>query len=212
MTPSRRAFLATAREAARLLREPAVAAAWDRPSALPEFAVSGLAGHTAYQVTAAAQALAEPEPAETAVTLMGHYERVAWIGAPLDAPANVGIREGGEELAAGGPAALCALMDTALAGLAEVLPDTPPRRVRIPLWGAWSLGLDDFLLTRAMELAVHADDLAVSAGLPAPEPAPEAADAVVALLTRLSTRRHGALPLIRALSRRERAPETIAAF
>ncbi|GLZ81553.1 hypothetical protein Afil01_63600 [Actinorhabdospora filicis] len=212
MTPSRRAFLAAARDAARLLRDPAVAAAWERPSALAEFGVSGLAGHTAYQVTATVRALAEPEPTEPLVSLMGHYERVAWIGAPIDAAANVGIREGGEELAAQGPAALSALMDGALAGLASALPDAPARRVRIPLWGAWSLGLDDFLLTRAMELAVHADDLAVSAGLPAPEPAPEVAETVVVLLTRLSTRRHGALPLIRALSRRERAPETIAAF
>jgi len=34
---------------AELIAEPAVAAAWDRPSALPDFGVGGLAAHTAHQ-------------------------------------------------------------------------------------------------------------------------------------------------------------------
>ena len=41
----RSAFLEAATSAARLLAEPAVAAAWERPSALAKLSVSGLAGH-----------------------------------------------------------------------------------------------------------------------------------------------------------------------
>jgi len=84
--------------------------------------------------------------------------------------------------------------------------------VRIPLWGPWSLRLDDLLITRMMELAVHADDLAVSVGIPTPELPRSAVDTVVDLLSRLAVRRHGATAVLRALSRAERAPATIAAI
>jgi hypothetical protein len=63
-----------------------------------------------------------------------------------------------------------------------------------------------------MELAVHSDDLAVSVGLPTPPLPPGAVDTVVDLLTRLAVRRHGPTSVLRALSRAERAPATIAAF
>jgi hypothetical protein len=59
---------------------------------------------------------------------------------------------------------------------------------------------------------VHSDDLAVSVGLPTPEFPPEATDTVAVLLTRLAAQRHGILPVLRALSRSERAPENIAAI
>jgi hypothetical protein len=74
------------------------------------------------------------------------------------------------------------------------------------------LTLDDMLITRMMELAVHSDDLAVSVGVPTPELPPGAADTVIGLLTRLAVRRHGPTGVLRALSRSERAPGTIAAF
>jgi hypothetical protein len=60
MTGTRDDFLSTARSAADLLGEPAVAAAWSRPSVLPEFSVGGLAGRLAYQILAVPQALTGP--------------------------------------------------------------------------------------------------------------------------------------------------------
>jgi len=72
--------------------------------------------------------------------------------------------------------------------------------------------LANMLLTRTMELAVHGDDLAASVGIATPELSPSAADAVIGLLARLATRRHGPTGIIRALTRAERAPTTIAAF
>ncbi|MEU8176518.1 hypothetical protein AB0C14_26905 [Microbispora hainanensis] len=74
------------------------------------------------------------------------------------------------------------------------------------------LPLDQCLLTRLVELVVHLDDLAVSLDIPtSPVPA-EAADAVAVCLTRIAVARHGLLPVIRILSRRERAVDQIAAF
>lgn len=211
-TRTREDFVGTARMAADLLREPAVEAGWDDPSALPEFTVGALAGHLAYQALAVPEILAGPVPTEPVVPLLEHYARVEWIGADLDDAINVRIRDLGADTAAGGPRALAARMDAVVAELASGLAAAPNRPVRIPLWGPWSLALDDLLVTRMMELAVHADDLAVSVGLAPPELPPGAADAVLDLLTRLAARRHGVPAVLRALSRAERAPGTIAAF
>lgn len=212
MTGIRDDFLATARSAADLLREPAVAAAWGEPSALPEFSVGGLAGHLAFQVLTIPRVLTEPVPLEQTISLVEHYGRALWVGADLDAEINVRIRDGGEAQAAEGPEALVARVDAAVKELTDALASAANRPVRISLWGPWSLLLDDFLITRMMELAVHSDDLAVSVGIATPELPPSAVDTVIALLSRLAVRRHGPTAVLRALSRAERAPATIAAF
>ncbi|MCO5994249.1 maleylpyruvate isomerase N-terminal domain-containing protein [Actinoallomurus rhizosphaericola] len=212
MTGTAHDFLAVARSAAGLLRDPAVAARWNGPSALPEFRVSGLAGHLAYQVLAIPRILAQPVPHEPTIPLLEHYARVDWIDAGPDADINVRIRRGGEEAAAGGPEALAAEVDAVVETLTGDLASAPDRPVRIPFWGPWSLTLDDMLISRMMELAVHSDDLAVSVGVPAPALPESAVETVVDLLTRLAVRRHGPTGVLRALSRAERAPASIAAF
>lgn len=212
MTGTRDDFLSTARLAADLLREPAVAAAWSRPSALAKFSVGGLAGHLAYQILAIPQTLTGPAPQEQTISLLEHYARVQWIDASIDDEINVRIRHGGEEAAAEGPAALAARVDSAVKELTDGLASAADRPVRIPLWGPWSLMLDDMLTTRMMELAVHSDDLAVSVGIATPALPQSVVDTVIDLLSRLAVRRHGPTAVLRALSRAERAPATIAAF
>lgn len=205
-------FLATARSAAGLLRDPAVAAGWDTPSALPEFGVAGLAGHLAYQVLAVPDFLAGPVPTEETIDILEHYNRVQWIDAELDDEINRRIRDGGYHVAAAGPTHLADRLDAVIAVLTETLPTEPARPVRISLWGPWSLMLDDMLVTRMMELAVHSDDLAVSVNIPTPALPARAVETVVDLLSRLALRRHGPTAVLRALSRAERAPTTITAF
>jgi hypothetical protein len=63
-----------------------------------------------------------------------------------------------------------------------------------------------------MELVVHGDDLAVSVGVPTPVFPPAATEITLDLLVRVAAWRHGPVALVRALARRERAPETVAAF
>lgn len=63
-----------------------------------------------------------------------------------------------------------------------------------------------------LELLVHSDDLAAGVGGAAPDVPLEAADTVVTLLARLAVRRHGVAPVLRALSRAERATGSIAAI
>jgi hypothetical protein len=151
-------------------------------------------------------------PAGPPATLLEHYDRVPWVGASLDDEANAEIRRGGEDEAAGGPAALAVRIGVAVEALRTALPAEPADRVVHPSWVSWTLTLDDFLVTRMMEIAVHSDDLAQSGGVATPTLPPAVLDPVFALLTRLAVRRHGPTALLRALSRSERAPATIAAF
>jgi len=206
----RDAFLSSAATAATLLREPELAANWSQPSALRDLSVAGLARHLANQVTDTVRLLAA-EPGTTAVPVIEHYTRNAWVTSGIDGRDNVAIRRKGEaDAAATTPGDLADEVDAALAELRRVVPAEDPARV--VAFRAWGLTVDDFLLTRVMELVVHVDDLAVSLGVPTPELAPEATDATIGLLAQVAVWRHGALAVVRALARRERAPETIAAL
>ena len=64
--------------------------------------------------------------------------------------------------------------------------------------------LDDYLVTRLIELVVHTDDLAVSLDVAAP-PIPAAATGlVITTLVEVARIRHGDTAVLRALTRRER--------
>ncbi|MEY9895313.1 hypothetical protein ABIA31_009002 [Catenulispora sp. MAP5-51] len=212
MTQARDLYLSVADTAAKLLAAPEVAEGWDQPSALAKLSVQGLAGHLAGQVFFIPAVLAEPLPAEPAISIHEYYERVSWIGSDLDTPFNQAIRSGGEQEAADGPAALAARVAACVEELGTVLPAAPDRLVRRPTWGPWSITLDDFVTSRMLELIVHSDDLAYSVGLPTPESPARAVETVVDLLSRIALRRHGATGVLRALSRSERAPASISAL
>jgi len=208
----REAFAQAADLTAELLADPAVAVAWDRPSALKHYSVRGLSGHLFWPELALPGLLAEPVPTEPVIPLREYYlERVIWLDADPDAPVSGRIRQGGEVMAADGHAALHARVHDALVLLRTEVPKAPASRpVHIPSWGDWSLELDDFLLTRLMELVVHADDLACSVGLPTPDFPEQVTAPVVELLARLAIRRHGVMDVVRGLARAERAPRSIA--
>jgi Mycothiol maleylpyruvate isomerase N-terminal domain len=212
MTQVRELYLTAATAAAKLLAAPEVAAAWHEPSALAKLSVQGLAGHLAGQVFFIPAVLSDPVPDEKTISVREYYTRSTWIGSDLDDEFNTGIRAGGERLAEDGPVALAERVEATLAELRTVLPAAPSRPVRRPTWGPWSLSLDDFVTTRLLEIAIHSDDLACSVGLPTPELPREAIETVVDVLTRIALRRHGAPGVLRALSRAERAPESIAAL
>jgi hypothetical protein len=206
----RDAFLSAAETAATQLREPAVSARWSEPSALADFSVGGLARHLANQVTHTASLLAAV-PGSVAIPVLEHYTRNAWVTSGVEGADNVLIRQRGEEAAAvTTPQELVEEVDAALAELRRIVPAEPAARV-VDLRD-WGLTVDDFLLTRVMELVVHTDDLAVSLGVPTPR-LPAAATAVtIQLLAGIAAWRHGPLAVVRALARRERAPQTIAAL
>jgi hypothetical protein len=205
----REEFVAAARVAAALLGHPAVADGWAEQSALAEFGVGGLAGHLGYQVICVPEILATPPATEEVVDVVTHFQRVPWIGADVHDEFNVRVRDGGEKLAAAGPAALVRRVEQALPRL-DALADAPDRPARMPSWGPWAVSLDDLVLTRLIEVVVHVDDLAASVGVPTPEL--PGIDTVVATLAKVAARRHGPVAVLRGLARSERAPATISAF
>ena len=68
-------YLDSAAVAVALLADPAVAAAWEQPSALAEFTVRGLAGHLARQVIVVRELIAAEPLAGEAVSPLDHYAR-----------------------------------------------------------------------------------------------------------------------------------------
>jgi hypothetical protein len=208
------AYLEAARSAVVLLERPEVADAWDRPSALEGMTVGALAVHLGSEVLLVQDAWRDParwSPDEP-IPLLEHYRRSSWVTGGPDHEANVGIRESAEQAASPGHAAMLADVQAALADLEGLREGTEqPAAVQMSWW-AWSLSWEDFLVTRMMEIVVHSDDLAVSLDVAPPELPGAVLEPVLSLLVGVATMRHGQAAVVRALSRSERAPSTIAAF
>ncbi|SCL17257.1 Mycothiol maleylpyruvate isomerase N-terminal domain-containing protein [Micromonospora pallida] len=212
MNQTRAAYLTAARSAVSLIAEPAVVRRWAEPSALDGLRVGGLAAHLGAQILRVPAVLDQPAPSGEPIGLLAHFGRVPWVKAEPDAEVNVVVRRIGAELAEAGPEPLLAQVTAVLAGLAPALADAPADRVVAVPPGGWGLTLDDYLVTRLLEIAVHSDDLAVSVGIDPPELPAEVNDPVFDLLTRLAVRRHGQPAVLRALARAERAPADITAI
>ena len=90
-------YLSAAAIAVALLRDPAVAQAWGRASALERMTVGGLAAHLSQHLVYVPQILATTVPDGSPITLLEHYSRVKWRGADLDQENNAGVREHGED-------------------------------------------------------------------------------------------------------------------
>ncbi|MGZ4437650.1 MAG: maleylpyruvate isomerase N-terminal domain-containing protein [Nocardioidaceae bacterium] len=214
MTRAGASLVEAARSALELLARPEVAERWGGPSALPDMSVGALAVHLGSQVRTTRSALADPALAsdEVPVPLLSHYSSSAWVEAGVDDEVNVAIRRGAEEQAVDGVDALRDHVRTQLDDVVGLLDrDDLPVVVRMPWWD-WSLTLDDFLVTRTMELVVHADDLAVSLGVETPPLPATVLEPVLSLLVGAAVQRHGHPAVLRALARQERAPGSIAAF
>jgi hypothetical protein len=203
-------FAVAARIAADLALSPEVALRWSEESACTGMTVGALARHLVSQWANAVRLLGAPT-GDQPISVWEHYERAAWAHTTLDEDANAGIRVGSEELAAEGPEAMHELVEELAPQLDAVLTAGRTGSVLIP-WQGWSLSVDDFLLTRAMEVVVHSDDLAASVGLETPTFPDDVVGPVLDLLTGLSVRRHGSTAVVRTLTRPQRAPSSVTAF
>jgi len=139
------AQLAHLDQAARNLTEPQLA----RPTRLGDWTVRELVAHIGMAVTAIDRALALPEPPRQDATLLD------W---PFATAANARAIDEFTRKLAQAPTDLGAVAR----GLAEKLDEHPGTRLLQTNAGAMSLG--DYLVTRAVELVVHTDDL--NAALP----------------------------------------------
>jgi hypothetical protein len=199
----RRAFLDAAVIGREVVASREVAVRWEEPSALPYFSVRGLAGHLVRATTSVEAYLDREEPTEEPLSAAQYYASVLDGAHDLDSPFHQAIRQRGEDAAAEGHPALVESFDAALARLAPRLAEERANRV-VKAFLDRVLTLDEYLVTRIIELLVHTDDLAVSVGLPPPDFPLSASRPAIAALVDVAILRHGDEAVLRALTRRER--------
>lgn len=140
------------RDAVRGLGEEQLAA----PTRLGDWTVRELVAHLSMAVGAVGRHLERPAPPAPEVTATGWVAATAALGGDID--------DDTRSLAAS--AAPAGLLDRAAARFAELLPQAPGDRLLAARVGA--MRLDDFLVTRCVELVVHTDDLAAALGTTLP--------------------------------------------
>lgn len=204
-------FVAGGRIALDLLERDEVTDRWDTPSVLDRMTVGMLACHLGRQFVRAEEILPAPATGQPIAEADEHYRRAAWVTASdLDDPSQ--DRSTDEAEAAAGPAMMRERSRSALDAVADLLERGAARDVVTIPWQGWSLRRSDFLLTRAVEIVTHTDDLARSVGVPTPDFPAAFFHPVAHLLVRLAAERHGQAAITSALTRRERMPDTISAF
>jgi len=196
-----------------LLGDPALKERFEGPSALAEFSVRGLAGHLLRAMASLDGYLDRPPPDEvigsgeageaSGVSAAEYYAGVLAGQTDIDSDFHRSIRQRGVEAAPQTPGELPGAWDAMAARLRTRLAAEPADR-RVRVFGDLVLTLDQYVVTRLIELVVHVDDLAASLGVPAPPLPAEATEVVITTLVEVARIRHGDPAVVRALTRRER--------
>lgn len=208
MLPDAAALLAALPYAEAVLRRAEVAAAWAESSALAGFTVGGVGGHLlrAAQRTEPTLDGAAPVAPGVETAALSDWYLDNRIASPADLDEDIArfIREDGERAGARGPTAVADELAALGARLAERLPLVTTDRTVTVVRTATPVLVADYLASRVLEVVVHADDVAASAGIePGPLP-PTVADAAAAFLLRLARARSGDLAVVRAMTRADR--------
>ncbi len=198
----RKTWLEAAVAARAVLAAPETAARWDGPSVIAEFTVRGLAGHLSRAVFTVEDYLNTLPPTGAPIPAEAYFPAVLTTR-DLASPLHTKIRERGEAEAAEGPASLLAAVDAALRRIVPRLEAEPPDRT-LAVFTGLVMRLDDYLVTRMVELTVHTDDLALSVGVATPTWPRAVTEVVIGHLVAAARRTHGDLAVLRALTRRER--------
>jgi hypothetical protein len=194
-----------------LERRAVLSKGFDAASALAEFSVRGLAGHLRRAMTTVEAYLDQPapDPADTAaagtevITGAAYFAGVLPADRDLDSEFNRAIRQRGVESAPGDPDDFVQEWAETAAEVIGRLEREPDDRL-VQVYGGLVLTLDEYLVTRLIEVVVHVDDLAVSLDVAPPVLSPAATGLVITTLVEVARLRHGDAAVVRALTRRER--------
>ncbi|MDA8044377.1 MAG: hypothetical protein M0Z30_03930 [Actinomycetota bacterium] len=214
--PNIEAFIEAAKQVSHLIASDQVAAAWRQPSAVDLMTVGALAGHLLLIVrrvgkraeVAAAVGSVGFEPGNSAGAGLGWTWLRVENPTDLDQPTHRQVRHEADIVARWGWAAVRDSYSERVKQVEALLHRSSLRSTEV---AGTSLTFSAYLATRVVELLVHADDLACSVGLESPAPA---AGMDVAIQTMVDAARsiHGDLPVLRHLTRRERAAASISVF
>ncbi len=200
-------FLEGGRVVAEAIADPAVAAAWDRPSVLEDQLVSGLAGHVARGVWAVGEYL-EVGPAQGPVAFGSASEYFTAFAESASTDDHRAVRARGAAVAAVGQEELVRRLEAWLGVLGPRLRSLDVDHLVAVLSGK-VMRLEDYLTTRIVEQVVHLDDLARSIGRQ-PWSVPSGAQALaIAVGTDIAARSRGRDAVIRSLYRKGFAEQTL---
>jgi Mycothiol maleylpyruvate isomerase N-terminal domain len=210
------AFLEAAAYAGGLVSSDTVGRRWRAPSALELMTVGAVVGHLFLVVRRVGQRvegipLGPPDPVQrqSPPSLIGGW---AWLRVDktedLGEPDHRQVRRDAERVAGWGWETVRDAYQARIEKVSRLLSGECPAEVQI---SGRTLPFPAYLATRVVELVVHTDDLASSVDL---EARPPQAAIEIAIQTMVEAARsvHGDLALLRALTRRERAPDTISVF
>lgn len=199
-----RAFLSAARFAGESIRDSAVGAAWEKPSALQRMTVGDVAGHLFLVVRRVGKRLDDSSDVdETSVPqIKMTYPRVD-RPEDLDLDVHEQVRHDARHVAQWGWPELGQAYADRLAKLEGRLAAAIPNSIA---FGDRRMDSGEYLASRIVEVLVHVDDLAVSTGAAFSSPPEDAIEAALTHLLGTARRVHGDLVLLRAFTRRERVP------
>ena len=207
MNEVRQAFLDSAAAAASLLEYPEVGARWDDAGASEGMTVGAIATHLIQSGIESLQNFLEaPEPEPSGRLLApGRY----FSGQSLDLTHqdHRSIRDSANTASQVGLEEVRRRAATSIATLTTQLAAESDDRLILVL-GRFTMTLNDFTITRLVELLAHGDDLATSLGVMY-EPPPQALTIVLACLTDVARRRHGDLAVLRTVARGARASDPV---
>ncbi len=185
-----------------LVASPEVTTAWDLPSALDDLTVGALTAHLVHAVASVDSQLDKPVPDAPPVDTVTYYLPSA--GPDASSPSvREAVNARNADQAQSGSAAVLAKFDTGVECLRTRLPaEHPSRLVRVPIGRC--MRLDNYLVTRLIEVVVHADDLAVSVDVPPPAFTADSCDPIFPVFGCMCRSRHGDAAVIRGFARRER--------
>ena len=132
-----------------------------------------------------------------------YYAAVLAGQTDIDSDFHRSIRQRGVEAAPPTPEELPEAWGETAARLRARLAAEPADRL-VRVFGDLVLTLDQYVVTRLIELVVHVDDLAASLGVQAPPLPVEATEVVITTLVEVARIRHGDPAVVRALTWRER--------
>lgn len=201
------AFLDTAAVTSRLLRTNAVAAAWNRASALDTYTVGTLVAHIVQATERTVEVLAEPEPSDRRLVGVAEFygRNRLEAGASATAGLHRAARAAAVTLAEAGRYEVVDRFDLCRSHLEIVLGRTEPHRLvsvlQIPDGAAT---IESYLRTRVVELVIHGDDVGASVGV-AFSPPVAATGVALDVCLRMARASSGDMNVLRAFARQERA-------
>lgn len=201
MNDVRRAYLDSYRALRSLAAAPELTTKWETESVLQDFSVRGLAGHLIVRTGWAVLDYLEIDvpPGTQPIDAEAYF---ATVLGRMGTEEHKEVRVRGEAAAPNGPEALLETYDDAVRGL-DRLGTVPPDRL-MQVFGGLVMRIDDYLVTRIVEILVHADDLALSLGVDVPDFPGQAWDLATEHLLKVARLQHGDRAVLMAFARRER--------